>query len=568
MRKAVSAGVALLVGGACFPSCAERPAVKVVLKDPCVDINTTSFKDSGAYTEFVVFRNGCPTDEDLKAGKTSGAVFRKVVPSDGKLPDVGDLDKVKYGFAALVRNESCGVVGFGCTAADMEDVREVRIAVCDWSAQTDDGAPTCGCKLLSGPGCESPKICNKGSCSETGECVVDDTDVTGCPLTVAASGPLPAPSDSAGVISGPGLVVTPDGFVVAYREMSTAGDAGAVRLIRLSDCGGPGVAFNLDLAKNSLTCSGGTLSDGLGLAYSGDIGVAAASLPNCGGGAGVLLMDFDSLGAPVTVPSAPRNSAFEKFTLASPTGALAPGSGPSKFDLVFRVQQGPTSSDVERVMVVASGGGTPAIDQGVPVSNPLGPEDVPFGKVATSSQLRAFVGLVPSKSPTGMVLSLGPNAADTLEPKGEVTLPDANWAVVTAWNDKAAALVPTASGATWKAAQLAGSTVSEVATGTVGSGSLKGAAMTTLRDHLLVATSTSQGISVHRIAGADGTLSTSAADSVALASDLGGGVLDGFDGERLAIAAGRTRVAVVWVNKSQYSTGDVVGGWALLKCVE
>ncbi len=569
MRKAVSAGLALVFASVCFPSCAEKPEIKIGLRDPCLDINGTAFREAGAYTEFVVFRNGCPADDELKAGRTDGAVFRSVVPIDGNLPDVGDLDKVKYGFAALVRNESCGVVGFGCTAANLEDVREVRIAVCDWSAQTQDGAPTCACDVLSGPGCESPKICDKGSCVKSGECVIDDGDLKGCPLTIAASGPLPAPADSSSILSGPGLVATPDGFVVAFREMSSGGDKGQVKLVGLSDCGAPGVRAAVDLASNKLTCSGGASSDGVGIAFSDDTGLAAASLPNCGKGGGVLLMPFDSKGDLHTSPSGPRNVAFEKFTMVSPTGAAAAGAGPSDFELVYRIEESPTVGDVQRVVLSAPAGAVngPSFKE-VAVTNPLGAENIPFAHVVTSSQVRGFVGLVPSKTPAGVVMSVGPNASDTLEPKGEVALPDANWAAATAWNDKVAALVPTPSGATWKAAQLAGTAVSEVATGTVGSGALKGAGMTTLRDHLLIVTSTSQGMSVHRISGASGTLSSSAADSVALAPDLGGGILDGFDGERVAIAAARSRVAVVWINKPQFSTGDVMGGWALLKCPE
>ncbi len=575
MRKVASVCLALLMVGVCFPSCAEKPGVKIGLRDPCVEINNTAFRESGSYTEFVVFRNGCPADEDLKAGRTDGAVYRRIVPIDSKLPDVGDLDKVKYGFAALVRNDSCGVVGFGCTAANLEDVREVRIAVCDWSAQTAEGAPTCACNLLNGPGCESPKICEKGSCVKSGECVVDDADVADCPLTVAASGPLPAPADSSAIVSGPGIVATPEGFVVAVRDMSSGGDTGQVRLIGLSDCGAPAVRAAVDLAANKLTCSGGASSDGLGIAFANGAGLAAASLPNCGDGGGVLLMPFDEKGELHAAPSGPRNVAFQKFTMVSPTGAAAQGAAPSDFELVYRIEQGPTTGDIQRVVLSAPPGAAQGPKfKNVPVQNPLGADNIPFAHVVTSSQVRAFVGSIPSTggadggTPSQVVIRVGPNASDTLDTKGDVFLPDANWAAATAWDDKAAALVPTASGATWKAAQLAGSTVSEHASGTVGSGVLKSAAMTTLRDNLLIVTATGQGMSVHRITGAMGTLSSSAADSVALASDLGGGILEGFDGDRVAIAAARSRVAVVWVNKSQFASGDVMGGWALLKCAK
>ena len=42
--------------------------------------------------------------------------------------------------------------------------------------------------------------------------------------------------------------------------------------------------------------------------------------------------------------------------------------------------------------------------------------------------------------------------------------------------------------------------------------------------------------------------------------------LGNYDGARIAIAAGRERVAVVWVTRKQLGTQDATGGFALFAC--
>lgn len=561
MRRVGSIALALTGGFLCLSSCAGKPDVSIELLDACVGSTGLSFREGGAYTEFVVFRNGCPPDAQLAAGDTQGAVFKRTVAADAGLPTVGDLDKIKYGFAALVRNQSCGVVGFGCTEANMDNVRTVRIAVCDWSAETADGKPTCGCQLLSGAGCPAPLTCNKGRCESTGDCVVEDEP--GCDLSLVASGPLLATDSSTVVAGGPGITPTPDGFVIGYREGSSTGAAGHVKLMGLTDCGQLVQSAHVDLAAAGLACAGGGSDDGVGVAFSSGAGLAAASLPNCGSGGGVLLMPFDAKGALHAKAAGPRNAAFHKLRMASPTGSVAPSSSATDFELVYRIENDSGGGELQRVVLSAPAGEAGPEFKGVPVQFPLGNEDILFGRVVSSTQVRAFAGSIPSKA--GVVLALGPNSADTLDTRGEVQLPDANWTASTAWADKAAAMVPAATGVTWKAAQLAGATVAEIATGTVGSGSVQGGGMAVLGNNLMILTATSQGMTVHRVTGAQGTLGTSASDSVPI--PLGAGALTGFDGQRVAVAAARTRVAVAWVNAAQVSSGTV-GGWALLKCAQ
>jgi hypothetical protein len=55
---------------------------------------------------------------------------------------------------------------------------------------------------------------------------------------------------------------------------------------------------------------------------------------------------------------------------------------------------------------------------------------------------------------------------------------------------------------------------------------------------------------------------------VALPEKLGTVELTSFDGNHVAMAAARSRVAVVWLSKGVLTAGDPAGGWALLKCSE
>lgn len=269
MKRALSLALGLCAAGALFSSCASKPEVKIVLLDPCAD-SGQSFREAASYAEFVVYKNRCPTDETLAAGKTDGAVYKSTVAADGKLPEVGDLGKGKYGFAALMRDENCSVIGFGCTEADMDTIREVRAAVRAWTNPCTDSQCDL-CTPLSGPGCDPPKTCSAGRCIEE--------DAPSCDLTVVAGGALPEPATATARLTGPAIVATPDGYVIAYREQDAAGTTLSANVMGLSDNGTlkPPSKFNLG------GCTGVEMKDGIGIAYSGNGGLAATSLPNCGG---------------------------------------------------------------------------------------------------------------------------------------------------------------------------------------------------------------------------------------------------------------------------------------------
>ncbi len=390
-----------------------------------------------------------------------------------------------------------------------------------------------------------------------------DPGVTGCSLKVLASGALPVPSGGEAVVSGPALVATNQGFVLGLRELATDSTSGSVRLYAMTDCGVPSENATVDLAANNLACAGQPAMDGLGAAYQAPSGLLAASLPNCGDGGGVLLIPFDADAALAGSPAGPRNLAFEKLELASPTGAVATGTTAPDYELFYRVETG-SKANLQRVVISAPPGAAqgPAF-KNVAVTHPLGPEPLPAGRVVSSSSLRAFISDAPTKG--GVVVSIGDNASDSVDKKGEVLLPSAKWSAATAWGDQVGALVPTPGGAEFKVARLSGSTVSTVASGSLSSSSpIQGAALARLGDSLLLVTGADKSIKVQRHTGANSNVAQSPADIVSL--DVDASILESFDGTHLAAAAARTRVAVAWLNKSAAPSGTPMGGWAILQC--
>ncbi len=89
-----------------------------------------------------------------------------------------------------------------------------------------------------------------------------------------------------------------------------------------------------------------------------------------------------------------------------------------------------------------------------------------------------------------------------------------------------------------------------------------------LRTHLFVAQARAGGITLHQLDDATGTISTTPAATVELQTNLGEATLVGFDGTRMAMAAARNRIAIIWLTKAKLASGEPTGGWVLLKCNE
>ncbi len=166
------------------------------------------------------------------------------------------------------------------------------------------------------------------------------------------------------------------------------------------------------------------------------------------------------------------------------------------------------------------------------------------------------------------MVQVGPNAGDVLVSKGELTLPLASFAAITAWDNHVAALVPSASGMTAGSASLAGDTLAIAQSAPLGSGVVNGAALTTVGDHLLVLSGSNGAFSLIKVPGAKAALNFGQSEAEDFNPTNLSQLSGAFDGTHVAIAAARARVLVVWLTSAKLGTGSETGGWAMLQCAE
>jgi hypothetical protein len=563
------AGLVCFLGAGllCAASCGGNDEVTIVLLDPCDDQDGVSFREQSQYTEILLVRGGCPSDEKLVAGDVENVAVRRLAKSSGAVPSIGDVPKEKFGFTVLLKDPSCGVVGFGCTEADMSNIREVRIAVRAWADATGpracpgcESSPCCQggscppvarpcCQPLTGGSCPIPLQCSDGRCAQ--EAV--DGGATGCDLTVLNGGALPGLLAAGNQLTGPGIVGTGTGFVIGYREASSDGKL-QTTLIPLTASGALGTAARTEVVG----CAGKMPTDGVGMAFASGFGLIGVSLPDCGDakGAGASFTPFDASGSPEVFTS-PRNPGFSDLTLAR-HGAIAAASQPNDWEFLYRAV-GSGGSGVERALVRGN----------ALLTNPAPAELFPgasFGTVVTSAQARAFVAGVPGEAGTITTIQLSvPSQGEPPTIIGELSLPGAEWAAATAWNNRVAAAVPATSGMSWMAAQISSGTVSTLVDGSVlGVGAIAGADIVAHLDNLLFALGQPGKITVNRLRGAQGVLSQTPSDP----QTLSGSQMAAFDGKQIAVAASGQRVAVVWLSKQQPSGSEPTGGYAVLQCAD
>lgn len=101
---------ALALGAAC-----KAPTVNVTLSDP------QGLRAGATYAELLVFRDGCPSQNDLIAGDHPEPLFDQRLEADDEFEALGTLDAQRYGFAAVLRTDDCGVLGAGCADANLGD---------------------------------------------------------------------------------------------------------------------------------------------------------------------------------------------------------------------------------------------------------------------------------------------------------------------------------------------------------------------------------------------------------------------------------------------------------------
>jgi len=366
---------------------------------------------------------------------------------------------------------------------------------------------------------------------------------------VEQAGKLPDPVAATARLTGPAIAATDDGFMLAYRDQ----DGSTLRAVLLfvSDAGTVGAPSIFDLGG----CASKQPSDGVGIAFENGVGMVASSLPDCGSGAGAVFIPFDSDGT-VGSASGPRNATFLDLTVAQ-QGALAPAANKGEWEFVYRIVTA-SSTVVERVVLQG-----PSF-KSIPIVHPFGDTDLPFGMVATSPTVRAYLAPIAAGvdgGPPGTRVFVGDRQSDTIQTADTFDLPLVNWAAMTAWDNHVAIAVPGSAGMALTIAELVGNAVTVSANVPVSAGPTMSGALKVLREHLFLARGFPGAILVDRFTG---PTSMKPFDTVSLPAGALG--LNDFGGTQLAMTAARDRVAVMWLNNPQLAGGEATGGWALLRC--
>jgi hypothetical protein len=571
----VSALTAPLAAAALFASCGGTPQIEITLQD------TDDKRSSAAFAEALLYATGCPALDELSSGQIGSPIKRQAVAAASAFQSIGELEPGTYGFAALLRDANCNVLASGCTTADVGSIRKVVIPV--------------GAVVPPQGGCAGKAICVDAAC------VTDDGGLEGgtgsgtCPLTLVKAGKLPKLLEPGGTATGPALLASANGFLLAYREASIDTLTASATLVEISDDGTAGMPSRQSIP----TCANFVADDGVALAEGQAGGLLLVSRPACadaGTGAGLTVLPFDpaalTLGAPIATSDVgatsdlalahaviPFDDAFQAFYIAGGTayqarigldGSLvsAPAfpTGTSVFaqvaatpDLWARLGDRRFGAAGQTLFTV----GPPS-----PIAAPMGGGGAGGAGGASGAGGAGGAGAAGGAGGgTGGSVDAGSPAQNEFT----VARSLADWGAVTAWStpsgDRAIAASLEVDGTlTWGAVDHAGLPLGTGTFGTATSSVHTATDVAVLRDHALIVVARPRGFRLWKLSGALGP--SLAQDGLGIDEDnvVGTENLGNYDGARVVVAAARTRVIVAWITRKQLGTTDETGGFALYAC--
>lgn len=533
-----ASSVAALVAAVAIASCASKPVIDVNLLDP------DGVRAAAAWAELVVYKDDCPPLAVREAGDVSGAERTFTVAADQSFPNVGDLEKSKYGFAVMLKNEHCGIIAAGCTPVDLNHHRHITVMLNETT-----NAAVAACKAANSEACVLGN-CVKGDGDAGSSDATADGDATAdagaeCKLQVIAADNLDLPIDVGSAYMGPDVVATPKGFVIVYRAIDAAGTtAKAVRQF-VDDTGKKATAQTSDAPG----CAGNQAANGLAAAWSAQQSagfMTIASIPCGSEPAKAYVANFDQDGKSLADVSYPLPGEIA----VAPVAGAASSPNSVKYFLASVSGGAPqlytfTGSVVEpTIETVDNGGGVST-----------------FAQIATATKIVATLADTDSQSGRIAVAVRAPTAA-TFQ---DVFLPAAPFAALTAWSNRALAAIPSGNLVSW---QVLDATGTAVADGSLTGGPFASLDTTTTGNYALVAGGAAGKIMVFRIDDANGTMQGGSTLQVTLAATLGKATLANFDGSRLSIAAARGRLVIAWINSASPTADDTTppGGYAVLGC--
>lgn len=534
------AGIAALAAGAVAvlgAACERSPRIGFAVDVPGDVLGQATWLEVGAFTDA-----SCEAMRPILAGGIPTGARRRVAFEVGATsPDVGDLPRATYAFAAVAKDARCAVLASGCVEVDVSDAKDVAITL----------------EALDAPS----GACDTGSTCTAARCVpkLDTTDPDlgrNCALDLVGSGPLASPPLNIGTrLSAPAVANTERGFLAAYREIENGGNSARVTLLPIDAGGGAGVPLRPLLGGR---CAESEETDGVGLLIDGDRGRVLLGRSACGARPGLELLGF------TTRPELELTADFRS------------SDAPTSQRLLLSAGHVAAQRSSDR-LVVFTDDGTPRVATAIDAQGVVAPSGSFGGSGQTGAWIAASEGILALLAAgSGSGLRLYTAAADTAvtafdgaggggSPAPPIALPGA-WGVVGATGTRA--IVASADGEgelAVRTSDLGARSATEVARFALpGGGKVTAADIVALDDRFFVAALSAGQIELRAWTGATATPSELRRFVFRDSSRLGT-VAQVRDG-RVAIAASPTRVAVVWTTASILAEGEPSGGYAVFAC--
>jgi hypothetical protein len=393
------------------------------------------------------------------------------------------------------------------------------------------------------------------------------SDGTGACFELIAAHPLPDPIDPGAYLSGPGVVATKDGFVIAYREQTAGATKSRVTSVVLDDQGVLAPAKHIAFDSG---CGSPIPDDGVGIAWSesrGD-GLAAVSQLDCamagdggaGHTAGLTLIGFDGQGS---LPSFNTVRGAGNSVSLAQAHSVAPLFTSGAFAVLSTIDQIPTLA-----VITPKNAGT--IDPDIGSIQPIPVRSSGFAEIAASKDLlaRLVVGTNEAGVGTSLLLDGGDAtlSSDEAGAGGTVddNLPDGSLgATVAVSGEQGLTAVITATGIDWTMRTLASAVTQDALD--LESPPALGVDAAWIGTHAIVAASRKSGLELFRLPDAAAPSEDAGSVDTSRTMDLSN-LLSAFDGHHFAIAGARGLVALAWLTEHQLQSGEPTGGYALFRC--
>ena len=537
-------GMALVGGSALALACGARSVDLSLQVPPDVDAETRWY-EVGALEGTT-----CPPREQLAGGVPARAAIRKTF-SKGNAPSFGNLSAAKYAFIATARADDCHVIATGCTIADMSEETEVTIPLD---------------RVGNGAACSSSTVCQVGQCvppTDNGYPTIG----AGCTLELVGSGPLPnalgAPQAIDQVVSHPAIAATPNGFLIAYRETVPSALISRLTLFPVDKGAGGGTPQQTVLEH----C--GPLRDGVGIAFHGDDGLVVAAKPcKVTQNPGFQIFSVDATGATKTngFSLLQCKNCADDTPISMGRSHTVAWSDPLNAFLFAYVQEGQSQ------IIVRNGDPLPQkFGSGADLESQLISQGSLLGLLATSKLSTADGGTVPDAgAPNRLAVNLvSATQLSSIAPPstlvgtwGSSTVLGNRIFVVTDGNDKKLTLrgyEPKVNTPEQLALPVNDSEISESTLGEPVFADITGFDYGTTKRLFIVTQRTGNGgTSLLAIDNASTT-------PVRIREVPVPGASAAADG-RVAVAASDSRVGVVWMSRTDLTSNDRLGGYAIFAC--